>query len=159
MLPDLSVNYFLGSNQYENGKIYHGFQVGVAVPLFYGSYNARINAAKLSAKSQNLLAEQEIASINNQLKELLSEQLKYKAMLTNYNTSGKALMDELLKTAIKSYRIGEINFFQFVDSYETAIDIQLEYFDNVLQYWSGPLIIGLYYRGLNIQNKIKLFLT
>lgn len=134
MLPDLSVNYFLGSNQYENGKIYHGFQVGVAVPLFYGSYNARINAAKLSAKSQNLLAEQEIASINNQLKELLSEQLKYKAMLTNYNTSGKALMDELLKTAIKSYRIGEINFFQFVDSYETAIDIQLEYFDNVLQY-------------------------
>ena len=60
MLPDFSVNYFLGSNQYQNSKYYHGFQVGVALPLFYGSSSAKINAAKLSANAKQLSSENEI---------------------------------------------------------------------------------------------------
>jgi len=134
MLPDFSVNYFLGSNQYENGKYYHGFQLGVAVPLFFGSGKAKTNAAKLSAKAQNLLKENEMSLINNQLTRLLSEHLKYKALLENYNLSGEPLMNEIMKTALKSYQLGELNFYQFVSSYETAIQIQFEQLENVLKY-------------------------
>jgi cobalt-zinc-cadmium resistance protein CzcA len=134
MLPDFSVNYFLGSNLYENGKYYHGFQVGVAVPLFFGSFKANINAAKHSAIAQNLNNQNEICVINNQLKELLSKHLKYKALLDNYNSSEVLLMNEIIKTALKSYQLGEINFYQFVSSYETAIQIQSDYLDNVLNY-------------------------
>lgn len=134
MLPDFSVNYFLGSNQYENGKLYHGFQVGVAIPLFYGSYKARINAAKHLANAHNLLKENELSLIKNQLNQLLSEHLKYKALLDNFNLSGEPLMNEIMKTALKSYQLGEINFFQFVSSYETAFQIQVEYLDNLLKY-------------------------
>ncbi len=134
MLPDISLNYFLGSNQFENGKYYHGFQVGVAVPLFYGNSNARINAAKLSANSKNFLIENEIILINNRLNQLLSEHLKYKALLDNYTLSGEPLMNEIMKTALKSYQLGEINFFQFVNSYETAVQIHFEHYDNILKY-------------------------
>jgi cobalt-zinc-cadmium resistance protein CzcA len=134
MLPDFSANYFLGSNHYENGKYYHGFQVGVAVPLFSGSYKARISAAKLSASAKKLLIKNEIASINYQLNQLFSEHLKYKALLYNYNLSGEPLMDEIMKTALKSVQLGEINFYQFVSSYETAMQIRLEHLDNVLKY-------------------------
>lgn len=134
MLPDFSFNYFLGSNQYENGKYYHGFQVGAAVPLFFGSYKAKVNATKHSAMAQSLSSENEVTLINYQLKELLSEHLKYKALLKNYDLSGKPLMNEILNTALKSYQLGEINFYQFVSSYETALQIQFEYLDNVLNY-------------------------
>jgi heavy metal efflux system protein len=134
MLPDFSVNYFLGSNQYENGKYYHGFQVGVAMPLFYGNYKAKINASNFSANAQNLLKENEITLIKNQLNQLFSEHLKYKALLDNYSLSGEPLMNEIMKTALKSYQLSEINFYQFVSSYETAIQIQFEYLDNVLKY-------------------------
>jgi cobalt-zinc-cadmium resistance protein CzcA len=134
MLPDFSANYFLGSNQYENGKYYQGFQIGVAVPLFYGNNKAKINAAKISANANNLLMENEITLINNQLAQLFSEHLKYKALLDNFNLSEEPLMNEIMKTALKSYQLGEINFYQFVSSYETAVQIQLEHLDNVLKY-------------------------
>ena len=134
MLPDLSVNYYLGTNQYENGKYYHGFQVGVAVPLFFGSTKARVNAAKLSAQSKNLFMENEITTINNRLNQLFSNHLTFKAFIDDFNTSGEPLMNEIMKTALKSYQSGEINFYQFVSSYETAIQIQFDYWDNVVIY-------------------------
>lgn len=134
MLPDFSANYFFGSNQYENGKYYHGFQVGIALPLFFGSYKAKINATKLSGNAQNLLNENEMSLINNQLNQLFGEHLKYKMLLENYKLSSEPLMNEIMKTALKSYQIGEINFYQFVSSYETAIQIQFEQLENVLKY-------------------------
>lgn len=134
MLPDFSVNYFLGSNQYQNSKYYHGFQVGVALPLFFGSSKAKINAAKLSANARQLSTENQISLINNQLNKLLSEQTKYKALLDNYKTLEQPLTNGIMETALKSYELGEINFYQFVNSYETAIQIQLTYFNNLLKY-------------------------
>ena len=134
MLPNFSVNYFLGSNHYENGKYYQGFQVGAAIPLFFGSYKAKTNATKLSAISQKLYNENEMTTINYHLKELFSEHLNYKALLDNYDYTEQPLMNEIMKTALKSYQLGEINFYQFVSSYETAIQIQLNYLDNVLNY-------------------------
>lgn len=134
MLPDLSLNYFLGSNRFANAKYYQGFQIGLAIPLFYGSDKAKIRAAKINQGSEILLAENQQALIVNRLNKLLSEHLKLKAMMENYETSGKPLYDEIMKTAMKSYQLGEINFYQFVNSYENAIQIQLEHFDTVLEY-------------------------
>ena len=75
-----------------------------------------------------------MALTKNRLNELINEQLKYKALLDNYNNSGKHLHDEIMRTALKTYQIGEINFYQFVSSYETAIQIQIEYLENVFGY-------------------------
>jgi heavy metal efflux system protein len=133
-LPDFSLNYFLGSNKHENSKFYHGFQVGVAVPLFFGSDRGRTQAAEISSNSQLLISENEMALTKNRLNELINEQLKFKALLDNYNDSGKLLHDEIMRTALKTYQIGEINFYQFVSSYETAIQIQIEYLENVFGY-------------------------
>jgi cobalt-zinc-cadmium resistance protein CzcA len=133
-LPDFSFNYFLGSNRFENSKYYHGFQVGVAVPLFFGNDKGRTQAAKISGEAQNLLSKNEMILIKNRLNELINQQNKYKALLDYYNTSGKILHDEIMRTALKSYELGEINFYQFVGSYETAVQIQMEYFENIYGY-------------------------
>ncbi len=133
-LPDFSLNYFLGSNKYENSKYYHGFQVGVAVPLFFGSDRGRTQAAEISSNSQLLISANEMALAKNRLNELINQQLKYKALLDNYNASGKLLHDEIMRAAFKSYQLGEINFYQFVSSFETAVQIQLEYYANIYGY-------------------------
>jgi len=124
----------LGSNKFENSKYYHGFQVGVAVPLFIGSERGRTQAAEISGKSQSLLSDNEAKLAINRLNELRNEQLKYKALLNNYNSSGKILYDEIMRTAIKSYNAGEIDFYRFVSSYETAVQIQLEYIEICFKY-------------------------
>ncbi len=41
-------------------------------------------------------------------------------------------MQEIMKTALTSYQLGEIDFFQFVNSYENATQIQLEFIINLL---------------------------
>jgi cobalt-zinc-cadmium resistance protein CzcA len=133
-LPDLSVNYFLGSNHYDPSKYYHGFQVGVSLPLFFGSDKAKIEAAKISHNVQTLLSDNELNVIHNRLSELINEQLKFKALLDNYDTTGKPLYDEIIRSALKYYNLGEIDFYQFVSSYESAVQIQLEYFENLYRY-------------------------
>ena len=75
-----------------------------------------------------------MALTKNRLNELINEQLKYKTLLDNYRNSGKLLHDEIMRTALKTYQIGEINFYQFVSNYETAIQIQIEYLENVFGY-------------------------
>lgn len=134
MLPDFTINYFLGSNQYQNIKYYHGFQIGVAFPLFYGSSKAKIQASKIAANAKQLSTENEINLLNNELSQLLSEQHKYKALLDNFKILGEPLMKAIMETALKSYEFGEINYFQFVSSYETAIQMQIEQLENLLKY-------------------------
>lgn len=134
MLPDFNLNYFLGTNKYANSKNYQGFQFGVSMPLFFGSQKAKIKAAQISFDAQNLIVENETNVINNRVNELIKEQLKYKELLNNYSQFGKFLYDEILRTSVKSYKVGEIDFYQFVNSYEAAVQIQLEYFENILSY-------------------------
>ena len=93
-----------------------------------------INALKLSANAKQLSTENQLSLIENQLNQFMSEKLKYKTLLDNYKTSGEPLMNEIMQTALKSYELGEINFYQFVSSYETAIQIQLEHLDDVMKY-------------------------
>jgi len=137
MLPDLSVNYFLGSNNFDNSKYYQGFQVGLAVPLFFGNDKAKIKAAGLDAESQTFLADNERALIENRLNELLSEQKKYMVLIENYNSSGEPLSNEIMRTALRAYQLGQINFLSFISSYESAFQIQFGHFDNLLKYYTN----------------------
>ncbi|HOT65583.1 MAG TPA: TolC family protein, partial [Dysgonamonadaceae bacterium] len=47
---------------------------------------------------------------------------------------GKHISDELIKFAQRSYDVGEIDFFRYIQSIENASDIRLEYLDNLASY-------------------------
>ncbi|MFO7369257.1 MAG: CusA/CzcA family heavy metal efflux RND transporter [Bacteroidales bacterium] len=134
MLPDFSVNYFLGTNKYDNAKYYHGFEIGGAIPLIFRSQAAKVNAAKIASDSQRLMSENEMNSMRNRQAELLNEQTKYLEFLNYYNETGKPLFDEILRSSLKSYQSGEIDFYRFVSSYENAFQIHLDYLENLLRY-------------------------
>jgi heavy metal efflux system protein len=134
VMPDFSANYFLGTNWYSNASIYQGFEVGFAVPILFGSQKAKIEAAKVSHNSQLLLSENERDVLNNKLNELIKDRLKYKQLIDYYNESARPLSNEILRTSVKSYEKGEIGFFQFINSYETAINIQIGFIENIFQY-------------------------
>ncbi len=134
MLPDFSLHYFTGTNSYEDSRYYNGFQVGLEVPLFFGSQKSRIKSSKISLNVQQLLTEYEIMSLRNKIREYEREELKLREGIEYYNTYGKLLYDEILRTALKSLQSGEIDLFKFTNSYEIALQIKLNYLDNVLLY-------------------------
>lgn len=145
-LPDLSVQFFTGTSQ---GLGYHqnGFQIGVAVPLFFNSNIAKRKTARLEQQSwEEMRSNKEIQMETFYLKKK-AELSQYDEMIKYYNKNGKKLSDEILKTAELNFKNGEIDFFQYIQSLENAINIQLSYLDNVLSY--NKSYLELHYFNFN----------
>ncbi len=134
ILPDLSLNYFTGTNEFENSRYYNGFQIGLAVPIFFGSQKSRIKSSRISLNAQQMLTEYEINTLKNKIEGYKKEQKRLAESIDYYNTSGKNLYDEILRTALISYQKGEIDLFKFTNSFENAVMIRSNYLDNVLQF-------------------------
>ncbi len=134
LLPDLQLSLFQGTNQGDNATHYNGYQLGVAVPLWFGSARSRIKASKTEVS----IAVNEFENYQIQLKahykSLLAELQKYAQGLQYYKSNGKVLTQELSLHAEKAFRNGEIDFLQFVQLLERAQYIELNYLENLLKY-------------------------
>ncbi|MPM85435.1 hypothetical protein SDC9_132516 [bioreactor metagenome] len=143
LLPDVSFNYFIGTNFLEHAKYYHGFEVGIAIPLFFNSQKAKIKAAEIAMEANQQIAEYEIQLLKTKQKELKKYIIKYKDKIDYHNATGKELYEEIIRTSSISYEKGEIDFFKFANSLEVALQIKIDYFDNILIY--NNLIFSLIY--------------
>ncbi|OCB76090.1 CusA/CzcA family heavy metal efflux RND transporter [Flavobacterium crassostreae] len=132
-LPDLNMEYFRGSNKGLSQSL-NGFQIGIGVPILFSGNVSKSKAAQLELQSweqQKQNEEQKREQFVNQKK---NELAKYQQAINYYNQYGKKLSDEIIKVADRSYKHGEIDFFQYIQSLENATAIQVEYLDNVLQF-------------------------
>ncbi|MFT5713883.1 MAG: cobalt-zinc-cadmium resistance protein CzcA [Flavobacterium sp.] len=132
-LPDLNMEYFRGSNEGLSQPL-NGFQVGIGIPILFSGNVSKSKVAKLELQSweqQKQNEEQKREQFVNQKK---NELAKYQEAINYYNQYGKKLSDEIIKVGNLSYKHGEIDFFQYIQSLENATDIQAEYLDNVLQF-------------------------
>lgn len=133
-LPDISLNYYIGTNQFANSDYYHGFEAGISIPLFFAAQKSKLKASKLSMEATKLFSEHEIGLLNVKQKELLNAHLKLKALLNYHDEVENTLYDEILRTANLSFESGDIDFFTFATSTETALQIKLDYLNNLIQY-------------------------
>lgn len=134
LFPDISLGYFNGTNSFDQAQHYNGFMVGVGVPLFFGEQKARLKAGNLFHEAAlNQQAHYQI-QFSASLNELQLELKKYDEALRYYEESGKVLANEMMRSAEKSFQSGAINFFRLVQSIESAIQIQLDYLDNLAGY-------------------------
>ncbi|MBQ0739849.1 TolC family protein, partial [Aquimarina celericrescens] len=67
--------------------------------------------------------------------------------LATYENGQLKVADEIFKTANLSFKNGEIDFFRFVQSLETAQQIKLEYLQQLIDF--NVTIISLNYLTLN----------
>lgn len=139
LFPDLSVNYFIGTNRYQDAQYYHGFEVGLALPLFAGGQRARIKSSKLALEAQKQLTNYESTLLENRFSEYQKEQIRHKALIDNYQNTGNVLHQELLRSAQRGYQTGEIDLYRFIQIYEQAVQIQFDYFDSVLNFNNASL--------------------
>ena len=102
--------------------------------MIFSGNASKIKAAKI-AKS---IAVQESLDYKNRLQlkyeQLLGELRKYEEALNYYEGNGQSLSDEILNTASISFRNGEIDFFQYIQSLENAYGITLSYLENLNNY-------------------------
>ena len=145
LLPGISLNYFRGTNSAIEGSL-NGYQAGLKIPLLFGGNTARIRASKIAEEIAVEQSKEFEFRLNAHYIELKAQYEKYAKALDYYEAEGSELSEELLKTASLSFRNGEIDFFQYIQSIENANDIQLERLDNLNRY--NQTVIQLNYLSL-----------
>ena len=145
LLPDLSFDYFQGSNSQFQGNLY-GYQIGLKIPILFGGHAAKIKASRIAEE----IVEAESREYTIQLKakyELLQIQMtQLQNTLRYYEIEGAELSDEILKTANGSYKNGEINFYQYIQSLEGAYEIRIDYLNKLKHY--NEIVIAINYLTL-----------
>lgn len=144
-LPDLSFSYSLGSNSDLNEKLY-AYQVGLKIPLLFGGSSSKIKAARIAKDIALEQAEDFKIQLDSKRTQLLRELSKYETSLEYYETEGKMLSEQILKTATISFQNGEIDFFQYIQSLEHVYEIELRYLEHLNKY--NQTVIAINYLNL-----------
>lgn len=141
LLPDFSVEYFQGNNAQLNQNL-EGYSFGVKVPLFFTGQASRIKAARLE---ENAIADSNRdarAKLKSSYEQLMSQLALQNEALTYFESEGLALSDALLKAAELSFRAGEIDFFQYIQSLDNGYEIRISYLDQLELYNQTALNIN-----------------
>lgn len=145
LYPDVSLGYFIQSitgNQdvngtptyYNSSPQFQGFSVGLAIPIFAGSTVAKAKAAKTNIEREQKNADY----VNQQFKGYLEQQLEqletYNSLVEYYKNTAIPNANLIIKNATKSYLNGDISYVEYVQSIETASEIQLNYNDAIYNF-------------------------
>ncbi|MDM1502933.1 CusA/CzcA family heavy metal efflux RND transporter [Myroides marinus] len=146
LLPDFSIGYSIrsdsgtsiGSNgvpaTYGKDLRIPSYSVGISIPIFFGSQNAKIKAMKYEVQQATIQKEY----LHKQLEENVQQQfdiIKAQEKVIDYYQENALKNAALIKDhAKKSYNNGDISYVEYIQSVETALTIQMNYLDAILQY-------------------------
>lgn len=143
--PDFSIGYFnqsiIGSQTingqdvyFGGGKRFQGVQAGIAIPIFYKPYAAKIKAARIEkqvAESQLGLYQ---ANLKGALSQSYQELLKNARSIDYYEKSAIPNAMLILKQSQLAFQNGEIGYIELMQSLKTSSDIRLGYLQAINQY-------------------------
>ncbi len=133
LLPDISFDYFQGTATNFSGSLI-GYQLGLKIPLLFSGQNSKIKASKIAQEIALEQSKDYEIQLKARYKELHAELATFEKALLYFEEEGIALSDEILKTASISFKNGEIDFFQYIQSIENAYGIKLDYLNSLNQY-------------------------
>ena len=141
-LPMLSVGYFntsitgMGPDNvlYSSSARFHSAQIGIDIPLFGGTQNARIKASKIQENYLKETFSNQEKVLQNQLQIAEQNVARTKIQVNYFETEGlpNALLIE--KTANQQFYGGEINYLDWVMLTNQVIAAKNNYIDSVYNY-------------------------
>lgn len=132
-LPDISLEYFQGSNSAID-KQYIGYSLGLKIPLLFNSQLARVKASNIATEVVQEQAKNYQMLLNSRYLSLHAELRKYQSAIDYYRQEGRQLSKNLIKTASIQYKAGELDYFKYIQSLESASNIELEYLESLNKY-------------------------
>ena len=146
LLPGISASYFVRSNS-SIERNFNGYQIGLNLPLLFFGDRAKIKAQKIKTEVIQFEKEQIQLDISNRQDQLLNRITAQTESLNRFEETQLKVAEEILKTAESSFKNGEINFFQYAQSVDNALQIKLEYLNLLANY--NQQIIQFNYLLLN----------
>jgi cobalt-zinc-cadmium resistance protein CzcA len=141
LLPDIGVEYFQGTTTKTNERL-SGYQLGLKIPLLFRGTSSRIKAAGFATDIAVAQSKEYTVQLRAKSYTLQTELSQLQETLDYYENEGAALSEEILKTAQSSFRNGEITFYQYIQSLESAYEITLDYLDKLQLYNQTAIAIN-----------------
>jgi cobalt-zinc-cadmium resistance protein CzcA len=143
-LPDITLGYFnqsLIGNQNINGqevyfggsKRFQGVQLGLAIPLFYGSYRSKLKAAVINQQINEAnakLFENKLVGVYHQAEQ---EYAKNKQTLLYYQTSALLNATLILKNSQLAYQGGDMSYAEYLLNLKKVNSIRENYLMAILK--------------------------
>ena len=145
LFPDISFNYFQGTNSTLNSSLF-GYQVGVKIPLLFGGQSSKIKAARIAEEIAIETSKAYKIQLDRKFEALITQMNQLSTVLSYYEEEGAALSDEILKMANGSFKNGAIDFYQYIQSIESAYEVKLDYLDKLNEY--NTIVININYLTL-----------
>lgn len=133
--------------QYFPGTRTGGFQVGIALPLFVGSYAARIRAGKIGVAIANSQWEASRKQLQTAWQQALKTYQKYALSLAYYRNSGLKLAEEQIRVAQVAFQTGEIGYVEYIQNLSQATETKMNYL-SVLNQLNEAIIHLQYLQGI-----------
>ena len=131
-LPNINAQYSIQNVNGSDG--FYGFQVGIGIPLFFGSQRANVKALKVERMRQEELLENEKRTLGQQINTSLANYGQWLSQIGYYEETGLPMSNELFNGASLSFRVGEINYIEYIQSLSEATNIKINWFDALLNY-------------------------
>lgn len=133
LLPNINLGYYNGTNQFANAKNYHGYTVGLGIPIFFGEQRSKIKSGKIGIEIEEERYLNLKKIMTSTVKEWQLELQKQDAYIENYRQFAKPMYEELMQATQTFRNAGEIGIYQYIISLEAAMQIQMDYLNSLWQ--------------------------
>ncbi|SFF86835.1 CusA/CzcA family heavy metal efflux RND transporter [Pontibacter chinhatensis] len=145
LLPDFSIGYFnqtfIGESPardpglvYGNSDRFTGVEAGISVPLWFGAQKSKISAARLNEQAVQKQADAQEKQLETDLQNAFQELQKQAQQLQYYEQGALQQANQLEKAANLSFRLGEVDYVEFVQAMDQAYTLRLQYLNALLHY-------------------------
>ncbi|WP_027078014.1 CusA/CzcA family heavy metal efflux RND transporter [Maribacter antarcticus] len=131
-LPDINLQYSIQNVNGTSG--FYGFQAGLSIPLFFNSQKASVQALKIDKMRQEELFKNDRLNISKRLATASANYEQWLNQVAYYEETGLPMSEELLDGASLSFRVGGIDYIEYIQSLSEAINIKTNWFDALLNY-------------------------
>lgn len=143
-LPDITLVYFnqslIGTQSingqpvfYDGSKRFQGVQLGLAIPLFYGSYRSKIKAAGINKDINEANAKLFESKLMGAYQQAVQEYLKNKETINYLESSALPNATLILKNSQLAYQGGDMSYSEHLLNLKTVNSIRENYLMAILK--------------------------
>jgi len=145
MMPDITLGYFTQTIQgeqvvkgiarnFSTTDRFTGFQAGIAIPLWFVPYTAKIKAAKLKEQIVQTNAALYTQILSSNYRSLLGEYNKYNNSVTYYEKQAIPEANVIIEQVTRSYKAGAIDYLDYMVNLSRALMLKQNYLDALNSY-------------------------
>jgi cobalt-zinc-cadmium resistance protein CzcA len=141
-MPDFTIGYvnqtLVGSHSvngidksYAQSDRFQSVQVGMQIPLFYGSTRKKMQLIQLDIAQRNNEKDYILNNLTNQYKQLVAA---YQTALNDYQMYEDHLLNQLKlmkEQATILFATGEISMIEFLQTKQQCVDLELNYLETI----------------------------